>query len=76
MKCGADGAKKDCVMEDRGQAWAVSLDQAAQRLSVCRRTLERLIAGGQLRVVKLRGCTRVPMDEVKRLLGAERERGS
>lgn len=47
---------------------AVSLDEAADALSVSRRTIERMIASGQLHSVKMRGLRRIPAAELERLL--------
>lgn len=44
----------------------LTLNEAARRLSVCRRTLERLIAAGEFpRPVKVAGSTRVPVADVE-----------
>lgn len=40
---------------------------AARLLNVSARTLERMAADGALRIVRLRGAVRIPMEEIERL---------
>jgi excisionase family DNA binding protein len=56
----------------------LTLHDAAQRLAVCRRTLERLIAAGEFpRPVKLGAASRVPLVDVQSYLAKlMRERGA
>lgn len=51
----------------------VTPKQAADRLSVCRRTIERLIAAQKLRVVKIGRATRIPVSELLRYLESATE---
>jgi excisionase family DNA binding protein len=56
----------ESVPEDRD---LLSLNVAARRLSICRRTLERLIAAGEFpQPVKVRGATRVPVTDLQAYL--------
>lgn len=47
----------------------ISKKQAAEILSVSTRTVERMFANGELAKVKIRGCVRARLSEVKQLLG-------
>jgi excisionase family DNA binding protein len=47
---------------------ALTVPQAAARLAVCRRTIERLVAVGQLRVLKIGRSTRIEVTELVRYL--------
>ncbi|HVZ65646.1 MAG TPA: helix-turn-helix domain-containing protein [Lacunisphaera sp.] len=48
-----------------GALQLLTLPEAAQRLGVCRRSLERLIAAGEFpRPLKVRGSSRVPSSDV------------
>ena len=46
----------------------ITVQQAAAMLAVSPRTVWRMIAEGQLRAVRLRGCTRLVLEEVSSLL--------
>lgn len=46
----------------------LKLSEVAQRLGVCRRTVERMIAAKELLGVKVRGATRVPESALRRYL--------
>lgn len=48
---------------------AYTPQEAADELRVCRATIYNLIARGELRVVKLGRATRIPADELRRLMG-------
>lgn len=50
---------------------AHKLTSAAQRLDMSRRTLERFVATGRVRVVRLGRTVRVPESEIQRLLRGE-----
>ena len=47
--------------------------EAAERLGVSVKTVERLIAGGTLHVQKLGGCVRLRLSQVLRVAGIETE---
>lgn len=48
----------------------LTMKQAAQRLAICRRTLERLIARGEFpQPVKIGGAVRIPVGDVQSFLG-------
>lgn len=49
---------------------AVSVDEAAEMLSVSRRTAYRLVAAGQLDTVPDLGVTRIPVESVRRFAEA------
>lgn len=49
---------------------AVSIKDAAVLLSVSHSTVRRMVEAGTIRVVKI-GDTRVPMSEIRRLIGGE-----
>lgn len=42
-------------------------DEVADRFAVSKRTIYRLISDEVLRVVRIRGCVRIPAEEVRRL---------
>jgi excisionase family DNA binding protein len=44
---------------------------AAQMFSVSERTIDRMLSSGELTKIKIRGCVRVKVAEIKRLLGEE-----
>lgn len=44
---------------------------AANALEVSERTIDRMLAAGELTKLKIRGCVRVKVAEIKRLLGEE-----
>lgn len=52
----------------------LTLKQAAECLSVCRRTVERLISAGALHALKVAGSTRVEVAELVRYV--DRQRGN
>ena len=51
----------------------LTLKQAAECLSVCRRTVERLIAAGAFRALKVAGATRVEAAELRRYVEQQRK---
>jgi excisionase family DNA binding protein len=55
------------LLKDNGEG-LVTVRQAAEMLAVSPRTIWRMIADGQLRVVRLRGCTRLVFGEVSRFV--------
>lgn len=44
-----------------------TLRESARLLNVSERTLQRMAADGELRIVRLRGAVRIPIDEIERL---------
>lgn len=52
--------------EERGVPELLTLDEAARECYASRRTLEREVAAGRLRVVKIRRLTRVTRRELDR----------
>lgn len=54
----------------------VSPNQAADRLAVCRRTIERLVAAQKLRVVKIGRATRIPVSELLRYVESVTQRSA
>lgn len=53
----------------------VRIPEAAAMLSVCVRTVWRMIAEGQLTPVRVRRCTRVPLAEILSILKGGRKEG-
>ena len=51
---------------------AYTLPEAAERLGVSTRTLQRMAAKGELRLARLGSATRVPASELARLLAPAR----
>lgn len=45
----------------------VTIKQAAEILAVCTRTIETLVADGQLASITIRGSRRIALDELKRM---------
>lgn len=68
--CRMSPSKSEEPVSSHGESVVVlllTLSDAARRLGVCRRTLERLIAGGKFPPpVKIRGARRVPCSDVER----------
>lgn len=62
--------------EEAKEGVLIRVKQAASMLCVSRRTVWRMIAAGQLRAVRVRGCTRVLMTEVQRYLKPVKAKGS
>lgn len=54
---------------------AVSVNEAADALGVSARTVWRMISGGQLQVVRIRRCTRIPRKLIEELLNGETNEG-
>ena len=54
-------------MQDR----LLSKKEAADMLGVSTRTIERMMTHGELMKVKIRGCVRARLSEIKQLLGEE-----
>jgi excisionase family DNA binding protein len=52
----------------------LTLDEAAQELRCSRRTIERRIAAGKLRVFRDAGTVRIGADELRRYVAAHTER--
>lgn len=53
----------------------LTLDDVAERLAVSRRTAERLVASGQLRIVRFGGNVRVTERELAAFVAARERRG-
>ena len=49
----------------------ISKKDAADVYGVSIRTIERMLASGQLTKIKIRGCVRVKLSEIRALLGEE-----
>lgn len=52
---------------------AFTIKEAEYSLGVSKRTLNRLIADGQVKSVLVRGCRLIPTTELQRLCGVDRE---
>ena len=55
--------------ESNPETAAITVKDAAAKLSVSPRTIWRMIADGQLRAVRFRRCTRVLANDVAKFLG-------
>lgn len=49
----------------------VSKKIAASLFDVSERTIDRMLVSGELTKIKIRGCVRIKIAEIKRLLGEE-----
>ena len=58
-------------MKEQTEQKLLSKQETADRFGVSTRTIERMFAHGELTKVKIRGCVRARLSEVKRLLGEE-----
>lgn len=54
-----------------GQLQLVTMSQAAELLSVSRRTIERMIASGQLAKTKVRGRSMIALQELERFIRSQ-----
>jgi hypothetical protein len=52
---------------------AFNLGEAEYSIGISKRTLNRLIASGQIKSVLVRGCRLIPATELQRICGAEQE---
>lgn len=52
---------------------AFNLGEAEYSIGISKRTLNRLIAAGQIKSVLVRGCRLIPATELMRITGAEQE---
>ncbi len=55
-------------MNDVPTRLAYRVNEAADALGICRATVYNLITRGDIRAVKILGATRIPADELSRLL--------
>jgi excisionase family DNA binding protein len=63
--------------EDLAERWCVTYDEAAAALAVSRRTVERLVARGDLPVVEIGGCRRVAREDLAAFVASlPRRRGA
>jgi excisionase family DNA binding protein len=60
----------DYLYDPKSQDWLLTVSEAARRLRVSQRTLYRMLRCGELRRIKVRGCTRVLGSEVAYLLSS------
>ena len=57
-------------MASLNQPAFIRVDEAAQTLSICKRTVFELISSGQLRAFKLRGCTLIRRQDLNAYVAA------
>jgi excisionase family DNA binding protein len=64
MKKSEQGVLSETAVAWRGGKALVSVHVAANMLAVSDRTVWRMIADGELQAVRVRGCTRLRMEEI------------
>lgn len=65
---GTDRSRRDASDPDTGDMQLVTVTEAANRLAVSRRTIERLIASGDLRSTVIGRARRIPEDAITDLI--------